>query len=121
MELVVAGGDTYGDVLDTTEIFNFETLYWRDGPRLARPIYDAETVQVTEMEFAFEAMHLNRNVQMSKTFLIMGGMTDGDPYFLDTIYQFDSVNRWWILRKERLEIPRKTFAAIPLPDGWDAC
>lgn len=89
-------------------------------------------------------------MQLSKTFLVMGGI-DGDNEILDTIFEFDTVNWGWItryatitsvnlgkvgnarvfghryirncnfLRDQRLAKGRRYFAAMALPDEWEAC
>ncbi len=85
------------------EIFNVNSMSWRQGPQLAT---------VSEAGFA----------QISgDTFVVVGG----DSYetgILDTIYVFDNVNYEWILLSQRLKIARRNSpGVVAVPDSFVSC
>ncbi len=93
---MVAGGeykvDTNWHPSSHTEIYNTATQEWRKGPTLPHPIDDMSSVQYED------------------TFLLVGGRNSSHE--IDTIYQYDQTSETWILRPERLSIPKDDFGAV---------
>ncbi len=91
-EVVVAG---YG----SSEIFNFDSLTWRDGPALPYG-YGYASVQLTD------------------TFLLVGGYEDD---YSDKIYIFDEDNYEFTLKSQTLWHPRLYAGAVVVPDEMVNC
>ena len=81
-------------------IYNLESDSWRAG---------------TELDIALAA-----SVEFEDSFLLIGGFEDG-PVEMNTIYQYDATNDFWILRPERLELARDTALAILVDDTVATC
>lgn len=61
-------------------------------------------------------------MQLSQTFLVVGGRIDiDDDDSVDAVYEFDRNTYEWVARDQRMKLPRDWFAAVPLPDDWDVC
>ncbi len=88
-EVVVAG---YG----TSEIFNFDSLMWRDGP---------------DLPYGFGYA----SVQLTDTFLLVGGYED---YYSDKIYMFDEDH---YELSQTLWHPRLYAGAVVVPDEMVNC
>ncbi len=85
---------------ETSEIFSFSALSWRDGPEA--PGFDYASA-----------------VQHGDTFVVVGG-NHGIP--LDTIYQFDNVNYEWILMSQHLDVARDGYpGVVAVPDSYVSC
>ncbi len=86
-----------------SEIFNFNSLAWRDGPTL-EPFDQAGFAQVGD------------------TFVLVGGWSYEKQRSLDTIYRFDHLNYEWILMEQHLQIPIQSFpAVVAVPDDFVSC
>ncbi len=96
VEVVVAG---YG----TSEIFNFDDLAWRDGPNL--PIFG----------------HGYASVQLTNTFLLVGGYEDNAEQYSDKIFIFDEDDYSFTLMSQTLVYPRNVPAAVLVPDEFVNC
>ena len=92
-EIVLAG---YG----TSEIFNLESMTWREGP---------------ESPYFYYAS----SAQLENTFLIVGGY-DGTKS-IDTIYEFDQINYDWILRSQKLPTPLRFSGVVVVPKDTIGC
>lgn len=97
-DVVVAGGSDAFTAF-TVDVFNVASATWMSGNNLPHPI--GRAAKVTYMD----------------TFLVVGGQF-GDETYLDTVYQYDSVNDGWILLPERLETARRAHVAL-LVDSQD--
>ena len=91
---IVAGG--YGDAgyLDSVEILELSSLTWSQGPNLPFPIIRAASVPFGD------------------TFLIVGGISNGDGEELKTILEYDPVEEIWLVRPEELSIGRDYLHAV---------
>ena len=94
--IVAAGG--YKD--DTTVIFDFDSGFWRPGPKLEHDVYFAVSVPYKE------------------SFIIAGGMSSflGDVE-LNTIYYFEPIFEEWTLL-DTFSSPRRNFAAFFLDESF---
>ena len=93
-DIHVVGGDQNPDALDTTEIFNLDTLTWSAGPRA--PVCCEAAVY-----------------QGEDTFYIIGGV-GGDT--LESVYRFDEASFSWKLSDEKkLETARSQHVVVTVP------
>ncbi len=85
--------------LGTSEIFNFDSLTWRDGPDLPYG-YGYASVQLTD------------------TFLLVGGLEED---YSNKIYIFDEDNYEFTLKSQTLWQPRAWSGAVVVPDELVNC
>lgn len=119
-EAVVAGG--YG-ALTSVEIFSFETMTWREGPEMPKPVDSAARCGDTKFELIFfNCEYLS--LQYGDTFLVIGGhdgASSGELYY-DSVLQFDLRDSMgWFEREEKMETARAWHNAVPLPEETGAC
>jgi hypothetical protein len=100
-EVVFANGEGKGGYSHSTEIFSFNTMKWRPGPKMP---------MVSDMSFG---------VQYGDTFLAVGGYHDN--YLLDSILKYDVVHDTWIQLESRLKSSKGVYNAFLLPDDYVSC
>ncbi len=85
-----------------SEILNFGTMTWREGP--AAPYF-------------FYAGY----AQLFNTFVVVGGRAE-DGTDLDTVYKFDHLNYQWIEVEQRLQVQRALYpGVVAVPDDFVSC
>ena len=60
------------------------------------------------------------SVQIQRSFLIVGGYGDGAGY-LDSVHEFDRLTYTWVLREQKLDVARRLFPAITMPNDMEIC
>lgn len=103
-EIVVAGGDaggTFGSSMVSSEIFSLTNMEWRDGPDFPIDVNGAASVQ------------------LSQSFLVVGGFSHGESSYLDGIYEFDRLNYTWSKKNQTLKTARRYHTAILLPNDLE--
>ncbi len=99
--------DVQGDELviaseGTSEIFNFGTMSWRDGPNPAD-------------EYGFAS------AQLRDTFALLGGFDSGANRYSSKVWVFDQNNYEFVLLEQRLQHHRAYGGAIAVPDEIVHC
>ena len=136
----------YNDYNKRTLIFDVESETWSDGPELnagreksqaGLVIFENGTRAVVAAtgldEPSTEYLNLDDNVwkygpttpyeiqqgasvQLNDTFIIVGGQNLTNV--LDTLWTIDPINETWVLRDQKLSIPRYHAAAFLVPDDF---
>lgn len=83
-----------------TEIFNLDTMQWRQGPVL-------DIAQAAALPYR-------------DTFLLIGGFAEGSVE-LNTIYEYDKSNEAFLARPEKLSVPRDTPLSVLVGDSIVSC
>lgn len=63
---------------------------------------------------------LPATVPYKDSFLVIGGFADGAEE-LDTIYEYDIINDYWIRKPQQLQLARDTALAIMVDDTVANC
>ena len=107
--VVVAGGCSSWNSLETTEYIVLGTKQWRVGPDLKYCLYGASGVTTPD----------------GKSFLLVGGAyyDTGGSHEEDTIYKLECHNLecTWTKVNEKLQVGRQMFLAAFLPDSLLGC
>ena len=97
VEIVVAGGGSRSAPTDTSEIFSFKTMTWRQGPLLP---YAAVGIV---------------GVQLETTFLAVGGSSDSQSFpdeKFKNLLQYDTINDDWISLPQKMEAGGWAYTAF---------
>ncbi len=86
-----------------SQIFNAHNLTWRTGPEV------------------YEKFDYAGSAPLGDTFVMVGGSDKYSHDELDTIYQFDHINYNWILKPQKLQLPRSLPGVVAVPDDFVTC
>ena len=100
--VVVTGGDNQAN----TEVFDFTTETWTEGPRLPA---------------AYAELRGAESVQYGNTFLIVGGTKASSNVGTNTILTFDPVGYDWVQLPYEMQYERRFFTAFFVPDDFISC
>ncbi|XP_059096093.1 uncharacterized protein LOC131890703 [Tigriopus californicus] len=102
--LVVGGLQNQVVINPHTEIFNWPQQTWRAGP-----------------DFAFPKTFLSRMNKFDGKLFVFGGYQPTSQVFLSDIYMFIPKNESWVRFPLDLNIERRDFGIMMIPDGIVSC
>ncbi|TRY78258.1 hypothetical protein TCAL_15373 [Tigriopus californicus] len=102
--LVVGGLRNNMSIGPHTEIFNWPQRTWRDGP-----------------DFAYPNIFLSRMTNFDGKLFVFGGYDDTSATFLSSIYKFIPKKESWVIFPLELNIARRDFGIMKIPEGIIDC